>query len=82
MGEAMGQSNTLKLSAAVQNFFERARDYAGKRVSPSDQSCTPPLVMNNIDWFKNLGVLEFLRVAGATARVNSMIARERQVQSV
>ncbi len=82
MEEAMARNNMLKLSAAVQNFFERARDYAGKRVSSLDELYIPPLVMNNIDWFKNLGVLEFLQVAGATARVNSMIARERQVQSV
>ncbi|KAH8995676.1 hypothetical protein EDB92DRAFT_1845462 [Lactarius akahatsu] len=80
MEEAMAQNNMLKLSAAVQKFFERAGDYAGKRVSSLDESYIPPLVMNNIDWFKNLGVLEFLRVAGANARVNSMIARE-SVQS-
>ena len=82
MEEDMARNNMLKLSAAVQNFFERARDYASKRVSSLDGSYIPPVVMNNIDWFKNLGVLDFLRVAGANARVNSMIARERQVQSV
>ena len=82
MEEDMAQNNMLKLSTAVQNFFERARNYARKRVSSLDGSYVPPLVMNNIDWFKNLGVLDFLRVAGANARVNSMIARERQVQSV
>ncbi len=78
MEEGMARDNMLRLSAAVQNFFERARGYASKRVS-LDVSYKPPLVMNNIEWFKTLGVLEFLRVAGATARVNSMIARERQV---
>ena len=77
MEEDMAQHNMLKLSAAVQKFFERACDYARKRVSSLDESYLPPLVMNNIDWFKNLGVLGFLRVAGANARVNSMIARER-----
>lgn len=81
MGEDMGRNNMLKLSSAVQNFFEHARDYASKRISSLDESYIPPLVMNNIDWFKNLGVLDFLRVAGANARVNSMIARERQVRS-
>jgi tyrosyl-tRNA synthetase len=77
MEEDMGRNNMLKLSSAVQKFFERARDYASKRVSSLDESYILPLVMNNIDWFKNLGVLDFLRVAGANARVNSMIARER-----
>lgn len=80
MEEDMARDNMRKLSAAVQSFFERARDYAGKRVSSLDVSYIPPLVMNNIDWFKNLGVLDFLRVAGSNARVNSMIARE-SVQS-
>ncbi|KAF8270298.1 hypothetical protein EI94DRAFT_1890560 [Lactarius quietus] len=80
MEEDAARHNTLALSAAVQNFFERARDYASKRVSSSDESYIPPLVMNNVDWFKNLGVLEFLRIAGANARVSSMIARE-SVQS-
>ena len=68
MEESIAQNNMLKLSTSVQNFFERARDYAGKRVPSLDPTYIPPLVMNNIDWFKNLGVLEFLRVAGATAR--------------
>jgi len=80
MDEAATQKNMLKLSAAVQKFFERARDYVGKRTPSLAASYAPPLVMNNIEWFKGLGVLEFMRVAGSAARVNSMIARE-SVQS-
>jgi tyrosyl-tRNA synthetase len=76
MGEATVETNMVKLSASVQKFFDRARDYANKRITPPRASY-PPLIMNNIDWFKNLGVLEFMRVAGTAARVNSMIARER-----
>ena len=72
------QKNMLKLSAAVETFFERASDYMGKRIPSPTAPHAPPLVMNNIEWFKNLGVLEFMRVVGTTARVNSMIARERQ----
>lgn len=70
------------LSSAVQKFFERACDYVGKRMPSQRASYTPPRVMNNIEWFKNLGVLEFMRVAGTAARVNSMIARERPVISI
>ncbi|KAI0305468.1 hypothetical protein B0F90DRAFT_1808725 [Multifurca ochricompacta] len=81
MEEATVNTNMLKLSASVQKFFERVRGYADKRVSSLSTSYVPPpLVMNNIDWFKNLGVLEFMRVAGIAARVSSMIARE-SVQS-
>lgn len=79
MDEVATQMNMLKLLAAVQKFFERTRDYVGKRMPSLGASYAPPLVMNNIEWFKNLGVLEFMRVAGAAARVNSMITRERQV---
>jgi tyrosyl-tRNA synthetase len=80
MEEATVENNMVKLFAAVQKFFERARDYAVKRIPSLRASYVPPLIMNNTDWFKNLSVLEFMRVAGTAARVNSMIARERQVQ--
>ncbi len=82
MDQVATQKNVLRLSAAVETFFERARDYMGKRIPSPTASCAPPLVMNNIEWFKDLGVLEFMRVAGTTARVNSMIARERQAPSI
>jgi tyrosyl-tRNA synthetase len=78
MGETTVENNMVKLSASVQKFFDRAHDYVNKRITPPRASHLP-LIMNNIDWFKNLGVLEFMRVAGTAARVNSMIARERQV---
>ena len=79
MDEVATQKNMLKLSASVETFFKSASDYVGKRMPSSSASYAPPLVMNNIEWFKNLGVLEFMRVVGTAARVNSMIARERQV---
>jgi tyrosyl-tRNA synthetase len=82
MDEVATQKNMLRLSAAVETFFERASDYMGKRIPSPTALYPPPLVMNNIEWFKNLGVLEFMRVVGTTARVNSMIARERQVLSI
>jgi len=77
MDEAAAEKNMHELSTAVQMFFERARDYVGNRIPSLGASIAPPLVMNNIEWFQNLGVLEFMRVAGTAARVNSMIARER-----
>lgn len=77
MDEAAAEKNMHELSTAVQMFFERARDYVRKRIPSLGVSIAPPLVMNNIEWFRNLGVLEFMRVAGTAARVNSMIARER-----
>lgn len=77
MDEAAAEKNMQGLLATVQKFFERARGYVEKRIPSLGASFAPPLVMNNIEWFENLGVLEFMRVAGTAARVNSMIARER-----
>jgi tyrosyl-tRNA synthetase len=82
MDDDATQKNMLRLSAAVETFFKRAGDYMGKRIPSPTASYAPPLVMNNIEWFKDLGVLEFMRVAGTSARVNSMIARERQAPSI
>lgn len=81
MDVAAAEKNMHELLAAVHKFFERARDYVGKRIPLLGASFPPPLVMNNIEWFQNLGVLEFMRVAGTAARVNSMIAREWWVTS-
>ena len=77
MDQAAAEKNMHDLLVAVQNFFECARIYVGKRTASLGASFTPPLVMNNIEWFRNLGVLEFMRVVGTAARVNSMVARER-----
>jgi tyrosyl-tRNA synthetase len=82
MNEAATEKNVHELSATVQKFFDRAGDYACKRMPSPGALYAPPRVMNNIEWFKNLGVLEFMRVAGTAARVNSMIARERLVLSI
>ena len=82
MDKVATQENMLRLWAAVETFFERASDYMGKRMPSPMASYAPPLVMNNIEWFKDLGVLEFMRVVGTTARVNSMVARERQAASL
>jgi tyrosyl-tRNA synthetase len=34
-------------------------------------------VVNNLDWTKGLGMLEFLRTVGKVARVNIMLSRDR-----
>ena len=77
MDQAAAEKNMHELLVAIQKFFECARVYVGKRTPSLGASFTPPLVMNNIEWLRNLGVLEFMRVVGTAARVNSMIARER-----
>jgi tyrosyl-tRNA synthetase len=34
-------------------------------------------VLNNLDWFKGISFLEFLRTVGKEARVNVMLSRDR-----
>ena len=39
-------------------------------------SSTPPLVVDNMDWFGKIGLLEFLRDTGKYMRVGSMMSKE------
>ncbi|THH20427.1 hypothetical protein EW146_g932 [Bondarzewia mesenterica] len=74
------EDNVRQLSNNVQTFFNRALSYAEQKLPHSAIQHVPVRVMNNIEWFDDLGLLEFLRTAGIHARVNSMITRE-SVQS-
>ena len=38
-------------------------------------------VLNNLDWFSSMGILDFLRDVGKLARVNVILAREPLVFS-
>ncbi|EIM82995.1 uncharacterized protein STEHIDRAFT_102490 [Stereum hirsutum FP-91666 SS1] len=69
------QRNIDKLRASVERFFSRAALYAETK-STDQRSLSEINVMNNIEWFEGLGLLQFLRTAGIYARVNSMIARD------
>ncbi|KAI0066165.1 hypothetical protein BV25DRAFT_1868421 [Artomyces pyxidatus] len=80
MEQAKVEDNITRLKPRVQKFFERALEYAQSRHVVTEKHLDRVTVLNNIDWFDKLGVLEFLSVAGTTARVNSMLSRE-SVQS-
>ncbi|KAJ1922261.1 tyrosyl-tRNA synthetase [Mycoemilia scoparia] len=80
-------NNVKSISAQLENFFERAREYAEKRsynvsieqnASPSNSSerLSPIKIVRNGDWYGGMGVLEFLRDVGKHARVGVMLARE------
>jgi tyrosyl-tRNA synthetase len=73
------QRNIDKLRASVARFFSRAARYAQTKFT-NEQPLPEADILNNIEWFEGLGLLQFLRSAGIYARVNSMIARERRVQ--
>ncbi|OCH92292.1 tyrosyl-tRNA synthetase [Obba rivulosa] len=70
------RSNVEELSKGVKRFFERALSYAQKRLGDAAADITDPDVRNNLNWFKDLGFLEFLRTVGIHSRVNAMLARD------
>ena len=70
-------TNVDHLVAGINKFFDGAIAYAKKRVGDVAETVTAPEVMNNLDWFKGIGLLQFLRTVGINARVNTMLARER-----
>ncbi|TFY65347.1 hypothetical protein EVJ58_g2026 [Rhodofomes roseus] len=70
------EDNVTSLSDAIQRFFAGAMEYARKRLPPSETQLSLPDVRNNLHWFKDMGLLEFLRTVGIYHRVNNMMARE------
>lgn len=73
------ERNVEKLRSAVTKFFDSASSYARKYVSLPNTALETPHIKSNIEWFKGMGLLEFLRVVGVHARVNTMLSRERYV---
>ena len=67
-----------RLTEGVQTFFRRALMYAQARLLASPVS-GDVCVRNNIEWFRGLGMLEFLRTVGTAGRVNTMLSRDRHV---
>ncbi|CAL1706850.1 unnamed protein product [Somion occarium] len=70
------ERNVEKLRSAVTKFFDSASSYARKYVSLPNTALETPHIKSNIEWFKGMGLLEFLRVVGVHARVNTMLSRE------
>lgn len=76
--KAQIESNTATLMEVIQLFFSRAAEYALNKV-PSSITFSQPQVVNNLDWLKELNLLDFLRTTGIHFRVNHMLARDRSV---
>ncbi|KAL4243965.1 Tyrosine--tRNA ligase [Abortiporus biennis] len=70
------EHNVQKLSAAVLKFLSGAGRYATKKFPNLENVISTPEIKSNLEWFKGMGLLEFLRTVGLHARVNTMIARE------
>ncbi|KAI6157819.1 hypothetical protein BKA82DRAFT_4061984 [Pisolithus tinctorius] len=73
---AQVELNASKLTYAISRFFSRASVYAASR-GFTQQSVIPEVqVLNNINWLKDLNLLDFLRSTGPHFRINQMIARD------
>ncbi|OAX39983.1 tyrosyl-tRNA synthetase [Rhizopogon vinicolor AM-OR11-026] len=73
--KAQIESNTATLMEGIQQFFSRAAEYALHKV-PSPTTSAQLQVVNNLDWLKDLNLLDFLRSTGIHFRVNHMLARD------
>ncbi|GMK56922.1 hypothetical protein CspeluHIS016_0307620 [Cutaneotrichosporon spelunceum] len=79
LSEADLATNVVGITGQVHAFFARGAAYATKRgYAAGDASGGDGAVrvLNNYEWFRGLGFLEFLRDVGKFARVNTMLARE------
>jgi tyrosyl-tRNA synthetase len=72
------ESNAITLTDSIQQFFSRATEYALEK-APALSTSTQLQVVNNLDWLKELNLLDFLRSTGIHFRVNHMLARDRSV---
>ncbi|KAG8906668.1 tyrosyl-tRNA synthetase [Tulasnella sp. 403] len=70
------QSNVQHITTQVHRFFENAVNYAEKRNLTLGVDVPPPKVVNNLDWYQDMPVLDFLRLVGKHAKVNTMISRD------
>ncbi|KAG8863461.1 tyrosyl-tRNA synthetase [Tulasnella sp. 330] len=72
------ERNVELISAQVQQFFNVAGEYSEKRriEAATSPAISPPEVVNNFDWFRNVTLLDFLRSSGKHAKVNTMLTRD------
>lgn len=58
--------------------FVEGRRSKGKEKALDEEGIRGELeVLNNLEWTKGVGLLDFLRTVGKMARVNVMLARDR-----
>jgi len=56
--------------ARIDELKKQASEFFGRTEGPE------PIYVNNIDWYRNMGVLEFLRDVGKSFSVNQMLTRD------
>ncbi|KAF9071729.1 hypothetical protein BDP27DRAFT_1321811 [Rhodocollybia butyracea] len=70
------EKNVNMLSDSIKTFFHRGLAYAESRLPSASESIFDPEVKNNLEWHNNFTMLEFLRVVGVHARINTMLSKE------
>lgn len=77
-------SNLDALHQQINHILASALRHAQTRLQPTCDSTTRtkaliplPSVKNNMEWLSDLTLLEFLNSVGKSARVSSMLARDR-----
>ncbi len=85
IGDPSGKSSERQLldSATIDKNLEGIRQnletilYANEKSFASEsQSPSPPLILNNYDWFKDFPFIDFLRDVGKYFRVSVMLAKD------
>ncbi|PSR81174.1 hypothetical protein PHLCEN_2v6509 [Hermanssonia centrifuga] len=51
-------NNVEHLASGLNRFFEGAVQYASKRLAASTRTISPPEIQNNLNWFRNMGLLD------------------------
>jgi tyrosyl-tRNA synthetase len=73
------QSIENQLKNLLSNSFKHASRMLSMKPPKDSHSITPslPTIKNNLEWMKDLSLLEFLGSVGRVARVSAMLARDR-----
>lgn len=71
-------ANVNAIQSQLAEIFDNATNYiiAKNALSVPSQNIKPVKVLNNLDWFNNMSILDFLADTGRLARVSIMLARE------
>ncbi|KIJ39873.1 hypothetical protein M422DRAFT_68690 [Sphaerobolus stellatus SS14] len=70
------QKNSASIQEQLQSFFANASVYAEKRSASGNVTQRPVVFANNLNWWKDLSLVDFLHSSGKFVRVSSMLARE------
>ncbi|KAJ3005912.1 tyrosyl-tRNA synthetase [Thoreauomyces humboldtii] len=78
LGDVELTGNVTAISEQIRRVFSNARSYMERRdadvVSPD--AVRPVEVLNNLDWFQNVRLVDFLGDVGRLARVSVMLGRD------